>query len=110
MLYFWQNAGLIISFGNWIAVGLPFCVVGVFLAWVLLCVIVNPTDVKHIPVIVFTKSNVLSRKNIFIVTMTLLTIFGWSTIGYTEDFWGDLGIIALVFMIISFGSGILSEV
>lgn len=89
--------------------GLPFCVLGVFIAWALLCVIVNPTDVEHIPMIVYTKANVLSHKNVFIVALTLLTIFGWTTIGATKDYVGDLGIIALMFIVIAFGSGILSE-
>ena len=104
-----QNAGLTISFGIWIAVGLPFCVLGVFVAWCLLCIIVRPTDVDHIPMIVYSRGDVLSRKNVFIVSLTLLTIFGWSTIGATQDFFGDLGIIALLFIVIAFGSGILSE-
>lgn len=56
------------------------------------------------------QTDVFSRKNMFIVSLTLLTIFGWSSIGYTEDFWGDLGIIALVFIVVAFGSGILTEV
>lgn len=88
---------------------MPFCLLGVFIAWVLLCLIVNPTDVKHIPVIVYSKANVLSRKNIFIVALTLLTIFGWTTIGKSKDFFGDVGIIALMFIIVAFGSGILNE-
>lgn len=104
-----QNAGLTISFGIWIAVGLPFCLLGVLVAWCLLCIIVRPTDVDHIPMIVYSRGDVLSRKNVFIVSLTLLTIFGWSTIGATEDFFGDLGIIALLFIVIAFGSGILSE-
>eukprot|EP00904_Undaria_pinnatifida_P009467 jgi/Undpi1/5650/HiC_scaffold_2.g00924.m1 len=94
-----ENAGLTISFGIWIAVGLPFCVLGVFVAWCLLCIIVDPTDVEHIPMIVYSRGDVLSRKNVFIVSLTLLTIFGWSTIGATEDFFGDLGIIALLFIV-----------
>lgn len=105
-----QNAGFTITFGEWVAVGLPFCTLGVLLAWVLLCVVVNPRDVENIPMIVHSRGDVMSRKNVFIVALTLLTIFGWSTIGVTEDLFGDLGIIALLFMIIAFGSGILSEV
>eukprot|EP00903_Cladosiphon_okamuranus_P005479 g5464.t1 len=105
-----ENAGFAISFGTWVAVGLPFCALGVFIAWVLLCVVVNPCDVESIPMIVHSRGEVMSRKNIFIVALTLLTIFGWSTIGVTEDLFGDLGIIALIFIIIAFGSGILSEV
>ncbi|CAN0527422.1 unnamed protein product, partial [Ectocarpus sp. 8 AP-2014] len=29
-----ENAGFTISFGTWIALGIPFCVLGVFIAWV----------------------------------------------------------------------------
>eukprot|EP00752_Nemacystus_decipiens_P001911 g1841.t1 len=105
-----ENAGFTITFGTWVAVGLPFCTLGVLVAWVLLCVVVDPCDVDSIPMIVHSRGDVMSRKNVFIVALTLLTIFGWSTIGVTEDLFGDLGIIALFFIIIAFGSGILSEV
>ncbi|CAN0392910.1 unnamed protein product, partial [Hapterophycus canaliculatus] len=105
-----QNAGFTITFGTWVAMGIPFCTLGVFIAWVLLCIVVNPNDVDSIPMIVHSRGDVVSRKNVFIVSLTLLTIFGWSTIGMTEDFFGDLGIIALLFIIVAFGSGILSEV
>ncbi|CAN0564505.1 unnamed protein product, partial [Ectocarpus sp. 12 AP-2014] len=105
-----ENAGFTISFGTWIAVGIPFCVLGVFIAWVVVCVVVNPNDVDSIPMIVHSRGSVVSRKNVFIISLTLLTIFGWSTIGETEGFFGDVGIIALLFIIVAFGSGILSEV
>lgn len=105
-----QNAGISISFGLWMAVGVPFTIVGVLLAWILICVVTDPTDVGQIPVIVYSKRNVLSRKNVFIVGLTLLTIFGWSTFSSTEDLFGDLGVIALLFIVVAFGSGILSEV
>ncbi|CAM9505806.1 unnamed protein product [Choristocarpus tenellus] len=105
-----ENAGYQISFGVWITLGIPFCSLGVFVAWVIIMVILNPSDVSQIPIIIYSKPNVLTRRNIFIVSLTLITIFGWSTIGSTEDFWGDLGIISLVFIVIVFGVGLLSEI
>lgn len=43
-----------IGFGTWIAVALPFCILGVLVAWCLLCFIIGPEDVA-IPSIVFSQ-------------------------------------------------------
>lgn len=52
----------------------------------------------------------LSRKNVFIISISLATVIGWSTIGFTQEYWGDNGILSLAFLVVAFGSGILTEV
>ncbi|CAM9858901.1 unnamed protein product [Phaeothamnion confervicola] len=105
-----ENAGYPISFGTWIGMALPFCLIGVFMAWLVLIAVVRPTDVTKIPVIVFTKDRVFTRKNVVVLLLTAATIVLWSTISFTEGIFGDLGIIALCFMVVVFGSGMLREV
>lgn len=105
-----ERYGYRVSFGMWIAAALPFTILGVLVAWALLMLIMDPSDVKQIPLIVYTKDKIFTRTNIMIICLSLLTIIGWSTISETEDIFGDLGIIALMFMVVIFGSGILSEV
>ncbi|CAM9360297.1 unnamed protein product [Chrysoparadoxa australica] len=102
--------GYRISFGLWIAMALPFSMLGVALVWLLLMITLQPDDVKSIPVIVHSKKQVFSPRNIAVLLCTTATILLWSTFSYTGDTLGDLGIISLLFMVLAFGSGLLTEV
>eukprot|EP00640_Fibrocapsa_japonica_P000966 CAMPEP_0113945436 /NCGR_PEP_ID=MMETSP1339-20121228/45883_1 /TAXON_ID=94617 /ORGANISM="Fibrocapsa japonica" /LENGTH=810 /DNA_ID=CAMNT_0000951017 /DNA_START=58 /DNA_END=2491 /DNA_ORIENTATION=- /assembly_acc=CAM_ASM_000762 len=105
-----QNAEVEVGFGEWIAVATPFCVVGVVLAWLVLIAILKPDDVQYIPVIVHKNAKILTHQNMLVLFLSLGTILLWSTISTTRVTFGDLGIIALIFMTIMFGSGFLTQV
>mmetsp|Transcript_2263 Transcript_2263/g.3141 ORF Transcript_2263/g.3141 Transcript_2263/m.3141 type:complete len:781 (-) Transcript_2263:172-2514(-) len=106
-----QNAGYAVSFGGWIACATPYCVLGVIATWVMLILLLQPRDVLHIPAIINKKKPepLLTKRNIFVVVTSLATVLLWSTIGVTEVFFGDLGIISLLYMGLMFGSGILTQ-
>jgi phosphate transporter len=40
----------------------------------------------------------------------MATILMWSTLEFTRDILGDLGIVSLIFVVIMFGSGLLTTV
>lgn len=84
--------GLPVSFGEWILVALPFCIIGVLISWVVIITAIPPNDVDHIPVIMYTPDEAgLKPRDIAVIVLSLGTILLWSTFAYTSDTFGDLG-------------------
>jgi len=115
----WQNvvaiqqmhsAGFPMSFGEWIGNAAPLCVVSTVVVWLIILVVVEPNDVERIPKILTKKSEVPVWKSAFVVVLSLTTILLWAFSSWTKGVFGDLGVISLCFMVIMFGSGILTEV
>jgi di/tricarboxylate transporter len=75
--------------------------------WFLLIQIYKPDDVKRIPVIVTSKTSLVT-KDYIVICLSLLAILGWSTLEFTKPFLGDNGIVSLIFITIAFGSGLLT--
>jgi phosphate transporter len=105
-----EQAGVPVSFGRWIAVALPFCLLCTTVAWLLIILIVKPYDVKSIPVIVYERGNVFDKRNTTVIALSLLTIGMFATSTLTANIFGDIAIISLSFVAIMFGSGMLTEV
>ena len=59
----------------------------------------DPKDAKSIPPIVYKDDGPISIR-IFVIFSSLLTIGLWATYEFTKQFFGDLGNIALLFMVI----------
>ena len=98
------------TFGSWICVSLPFCVLNTLLAWMYLIAVVRPDDITAIPLIVYERGKVLGKRNITVMVTSLLTILLFANFTYVEFFFGEIGIVAAVYVAFMFGSGILSEV
>eukprot|EP01034_Spumella_vulgaris_P023241 gene23241-29445_t len=106
-----QQAGFNVSFGSWILVSVPFCVLCTVLAWMFLVVTVRPDDITAIPVIVYErKKKAFGRRNIAVVVLSLLTIVLFASFSALSEVFGDIGIVALCFVVVMFGTGMLSEV
>ncbi|KAJ1432819.1 Sodium:sulfate symporter transmembrane region-domain-containing protein [Ochromonadaceae sp. CCMP2298] len=105
-----EQTGIEVSFGRWILVSLPFCTVANIIAWLFLLVVMEPYDIKSIPIIVYERGNVLGKKNIAVLVLSLATITTFACFNIVEDIFGDIGIVACIFIGIIFGSGILTEV
>jgi phosphate transporter len=71
---------------------------------------VEPNDLQSIPAIVYERGNVLSKKNITVMSLTLFTLVLFAFFSYLKPVFGDIGIVSLCFVAIMFGSGMLSEV
>eukprot|EP00899_Mesostigma_viride_P017284 jgi/Mesvir1/25557/Mv01794-RA.1 len=97
-----------ITFFEWMAVALPFCVLLVVVVWAYLIFALRPDDVVSIPPVMY-KTTPLSSKHIWVLLFSLATIGLWSTLSLTVSVLGDLGIIALLFMVFAFGTGVLSK-
>jgi len=74
-----EQSGIEISFGKWILVALPFCLICIFVAWVLIIVIIKPDDVPTIPVIVHDRTEVFGKKNTVVMALSLVTIVLFAT-------------------------------
>jgi phosphate transporter len=105
-----EQAGIIVSFGTWIAVAMPFSLICTFICWLLIIVVEKPDDVASIPVIVYERSSVIGKRNMTVMAISLLTILLFATSSLTSHIFGDIAIISLCFVALMFGSGMLSEV
>ena len=99
-----------VPFGQWICVSLPFCVLNTLIAWAYLIIVIKPDDITSIPLIVYERGTVLGKRNITVIVTSLLTILLFANFTYVEYFFGEIGIVAAIYVAFMFGSGILSEV
>ncbi|OWZ23472.1 Divalent anion:Na symporter protein [Phytophthora megakarya] len=106
---FLEKAGYTITFGQWMAMAVPFCTIGTIMCWAFLLWVMDPRDATYIPQIVYDQKQKISRLHVVVISMTLLTIFLWASFSVTSVTFGDLGIISMMFMFIMFGTGMLSQ-
>ncbi|CEG44700.1 divalent anion:na symporter family protein [Plasmopara halstedii] len=106
---FLEKAGYTVTFGQWMAMAVPFCTVSTVLCWAFLLWVMDPRDATYIPQIVYDQKQKISSLHVVVVSMTLLTIFLWASFSVTITTFGDLGIISMIFMFIMFGTGMLSQ-
>lgn len=105
------QAGFTVTFGRWICVSLPFCVLNTLLAWAYLIIVIKPDDIKAIPVIVYERGlPVFGKRNVTVIATSLLTILLFANFTYVKFIFGEIGIVAALYVAFMFGSGILSEV
>ncbi len=79
-------------------------------AWAFLIVVIKPDDITAIPVIVYQRKKSFGRRNTAVVVLSLLTIMLFASFSYLQPYFGDIGIVAMLFVTVMFGSGMLSEV
>jgi len=72
--------------------------------------VIKPTDVKTVPVIVYERDRQIGRRDSAIIVLSLLTVVLFSAFFYLKGTFGDIGILALCFVAVMFGTGMLSEV
>jgi hypothetical protein len=79
-------------------------------AWFLIILLVQPNDITSIPVIVYERGNAFGRKNSTIMILSLITLVLFALFQNFKFIFGDISIVALSFVLVMFGSGMLSEV
>lgn len=100
-----------ITFTQWILVSIPFGSICVLLSWMALCFIMQPYDVKSIPIVVYDRENRMNKKNLTVLILASLTMIAFSTFEYTlKGIFGDIAMVALIYVALMFGSGLLTEV
>jgi len=99
-----------LGFASWIAVAFPFCAAAIIICWLFLMWLYGPIDIGRVEIPEHEHQNAkINKIQIFIILVSLLTIVGWCTLAVTQGFFGDLGIIALLPVVIFFSTGILGK-
>ena len=97
-----EQSGIDVSFGKWVLAAVPFCVLCVLVAWVIIIGLMQPNDVTVIPVIVHEREP-LTRKNLVVIATSLITILLFATSLFTKSFFGKfLPIFSFFFLVSNF--------
>ncbi|KAF1978244.1 plasma membrane phosphate transporter-like protein Pho87 [Bimuria novae-zelandiae CBS 107.79] len=103
-----QNMNPEPSWGIWFFIALPVCIISIILIWLLLLVTFQPgrntTIVPIKPV-----NDKFSATQWFICIVTLATIVLWCVSHQLEPVFGDMGVIAIIPIVLFFGTGILNK-
>lgn len=103
-----QNMAPSPSWGTWFFVALPVCIISILLIWLLLLATFKPGRGTTIVPIRPMKDK-LDGRQWFIIVVTLATIVLWCVSHQLEDVFGDMGIIAIIPLVLFFGTGILTK-
>ena len=96
------------SWGVWFFVALPVCIITIVLIWILLVISFKPGKGTTIVPIRPMKDK-LNGVQYFIIFVTLATIALWCTSHQLEGVFGDMGVIAIIPLVLFFGTGILTK-
>ncbi|KAJ5543429.1 hypothetical protein N7461_009432 [Penicillium sp. DV-2018c] len=103
-----QNMHPNISWGTWFFISLPVCITSILLIWALLLVTFRPgrntTLVPFRPV-----KDQWTGIQYFISIVTLVTIGLWCASHQLDHIFGDMGVIAIIPLVLFFGTGILNK-
>ncbi|KAL4971605.1 SPX domain-containing protein [Aspergillus desertorum] len=103
-----QNMDPSISWGTWFFISLPLCIISILLIWVLLLVTFRPgRDTTIVPI--RPLKDKFSGIQYFITIVTLITIGLWCASHQLEHIFGDMGVIAIIPIVLFFGTGILNK-
>jgi phosphate transporter len=103
-----QNMHPAPSWGVWFFVALPVCILSILFIWLLLLVTFRPGKGTIIVPIKPMKDK-LSGVQYFIIVVTVVTIILWCANHQLEGVFGDMGVIAIIPMVLFFGTGILTK-
>lgn len=96
------------SWGVWFFIALPVCIISIVLIWLLLLVSFKPgRGITIVPI--RPMKDKLNGVQYFIIFVTLLTIVLWCTSHQLEGVFGDMGVIAIIPLVLFFGTGILTK-
>ena len=96
------------SWGQWFVIALPVCLLSLLLIWVFLLITFNCNSRNTHLVPIRTIDDKFTRIQWFIITVSMSTIFLWCIASKLSGIFGEMGIIALIPIILFFGSGLLT--
>lgn len=103
-----QNMHPSISWGTWFFIAIPVSILSILLVWVLLLVTFHPgRDTTIVPI--KPVKDKFSGVQYFITVVTLSTIGLWCASHQLEHVFGDMGVIAIIPIVLFFGTGILTK-
>ncbi|USP81304.1 hypothetical protein yc1106_08578 [Curvularia clavata] len=96
------------SWGIWFFVALPVCIISILLIWMLLLVTFQPGKGTSIVPIRPLKDR-FTGVQYFISVVTVVTIMLWCVSHQLEFVFGDMGVVAIIPIVLFFGTGILTK-
>lgn len=96
------------TWGQWFFIVIPVGLLSIILIWVLLLITFNPGKGTNIVAIRPAKES-FSSVQWFVSLVTVATICLWCASGELEGIFGDMGVIAIIPMVLFFGIGILTK-
>jgi phosphate transporter len=97
-----------VSWGTWFFIALPVCIISILLIWVLLLVTFQPgRDTTIIPIRPVKDKYMGVQWFITIVTVTTISL--WCISHQLEGTFGHMGVIAIIPLVLFFGTGILTK-
>lgn len=103
-----QNMNPEPSWGIWFFVALPVCIISILLIWGLLVLTFQPGKGTTIVPIRPMKDK-FTGVQWFISIVTVVTIILWCVSHQLEDIFGDMGVMAIIPLVLFFGTGILTK-
>ncbi|ORY77737.1 Na+/dicarboxylate, Na+/tricarboxylate and phosphate transporter [Protomyces lactucae-debilis] len=106
-----QNMSPPPSWGQWFFISIPVCTLSILLIWALLLFVFRSKKGAERTVIqpIRASKDEFTRLQYFISFITLLTIALWCVERSMEGFFGDMGVVALIPLVVFFGTGILTK-
>lgn len=96
------------SWGIWFFIALPVCIISILLIWVLLLITFQPGKGTTIVPIRPMKDK-FTGVQWFISGVTVVTIVLWCVTHQLEYVFGDMGVVAIIPIVLFFGTGILTK-
>ncbi|KAK4507768.1 hypothetical protein PRZ48_001503 [Zasmidium cellare] len=96
------------GWGTWFFIALPVCIISILLIWLLLLVTFRPGRNTTIVPIRPMKDR-FTGVQWFISLVTIVTIVLWCISHQLEGVFGDMGVIAIIPLVLFFGTGILTK-
>lgn len=91
-------------------VSAPFALACTIFSWVFICLLLRPDDVRSIPIVIYDRENKpSSTKNLTVLFVSLTTVVVFASFNFFKPFFGDIGMVALLYASFMFGSGMLTE-
>lgn len=103
-----QNMSPAPGWGVWFFIALPVCIISILMIWVLLLVTFRPGRNTTIVPIRPMKDK-FTGIQWFISIVTLATIALWCVSHQLESVFGDMGVVAIIPIVLFFGTGILTK-
>ena len=97
-----------ISFLQWLEVAVPFGIVGILIIWLYFMLVGKPNDIKAVPEIVLPRYT-MTITHWVVLIVSFVTIILWCSLQGTDVYLGNQGIVALIPVVIFFGTGILTK-
>ncbi|KAI2901198.1 hypothetical protein CBS11852_2597 [Aspergillus niger] len=102
-----QNIYPSMSWGTWFFISLPVCILSIVAIWMLLVLTFKPG--RETAVAIRPLKDKFTGVQWFISIVTLSTIALWCGSHQLEHIFGDMGVIAIIPMVLFFGTGILNK-